>query len=581
MTNLDLLKRFLGYVLPYLILLIPAFICMIILAATNGAMAFSVQPILDDIFIGGDSYLLAVVPLMIFGIFALRGGTYFVQSYFMQYVQLKVIRTLQVELYKHMLTLDMSYYSDNSTGGFISRITYDTGLLGGAAASTISNILREGFTVFFLLWVLFYRDPELAAMALIGLPASGYLVLYFGRRVGKLSKSRQEMMEGVLSHLEQTFSGVRIVKAFCMESFEGTAFHRVTEKVLTNQLKTAKLKSMTHPAMDLVAGIAISGVILYGGSAVTSGEMTTGTFFSFITALLMAYTPIKRFSSLNNDLQSSLAAARRVFEMLDTKPLLTDLDDAVALPPMQKSIRFEDVVFSYDSTLKSPVLNHINLEVKRGDTVALVGSSGAGKTTLVHLVPRFFDVTSGAIKIDDLDIRICTMESVRSQIAMVTQEIILFNDTVKNNIAYGHADSPIEKIEAAAAKANALDFIRELPDGFDTVIGDRGIKLSGGQRQRLSIARSLFKNAPILILDEATSALDTESEIAVQTALERLMKGRTTIVIAHQLSTIRNADRIITLKDGAIVEEGSHEELITLNGEYARIYKLQFDDKNG
>ncbi|MBF0358960.1 MAG: lipid A export permease/ATP-binding protein MsbA [Magnetococcales bacterium] len=577
MDDKKIFKRFLGYVWPFRYHLAIAFISMILLAATNGAIAYSVKPILDDVFIKQDVTMLNYMPLLILGIFCFRGIAYFIQSYAMAFVGEKVVRNMQVELYGHMLELDIHQYTSTPAGSFISRVTYDTNLLRGASASAISNLFREGFTVIFLIGVLFYQNMELAFMAMVGLPISGYLILFFGKKVRKLSKARQELMELVVSRLEESFSGIRIVKAFCMESRERSLFRKITKKVFKNNMKSSKVMAITHPAMDLVAGIAICCVVYFGGKFVISSQITTGEFFSFMTALLMAYTPIKRFSGLNNSIQISVAASRRIFDMMDTVPDIRNSVDATILKPIEKSITFRDISFSYEGS-DTLILDNINLEIKAGETVALVGSSGSGKTTLVHLLPRFFDVDSGSVEIDGQNIKDVTIKSLRSQLAMVTQEIILFNDTIRNNIAYGDMSIPIEDVINAAEVANAREFIEEFPDGFDTEIGSKGVKLSGGQRQRLSIARSVLKNAPILILDEATSALDNESERAVQIALERLMKNRTTLVIAHRLSTIRNADRIVVLKEGKIVEEGSHDGLLELNREYARFYALQFED---
>jgi ATP-binding cassette, subfamily B, bacterial MsbA len=577
LNNSEILKRFLKYVWPYRWHLFVSFISMILIASTSGAIAYSVKPILDDIFIKQDTTMLYYMPFAILGIFGFRGLAYFTQSYAMAYVGEKVVRIMQIELYNHMLDLDINLYASTSPGSFISRVTYDTNLLRGTASTTISNLFREGFTIIFLISLLFYQNYQLAFMAIVGLPISGFLIIFFGKKVRKLSKASQELMELITSHLEESFGGIRIVKAFGMEDRERKLFADISQKVLKNNLKTAKVQSVTHPSMDIVAGIAICAVVYYGGRYVIADKITTGEFFSFVTALLMAYTPIKRFSTLNNSLQAGIAAARRIFDMLDTKPDIHDKENAQLLPPIKKNIAFKNMSFTYESA-DEEVLQDINLKVKAGETVALVGSSGSGKTSLVHLLPRFYDVTSGSVEIDGVNIQDVTLKSLRAQIAMVTQEIILFNDTIRHNIAYGEEERSIEDVREAARVANALDFIEDFPDGFDTQIGARGVKLSGGQRQRISIARSILKNAPILILDEATSALDNESERAVQVALERLMSNRTTLVIAHRLSTIRNADRIVVLTGGQIVEEGSHDALLKLNGEYARFYALQFEN---
>ena len=575
--NRALAIRFFRYVWPFRWYLIPAMVCMVLLAATNGAIAFLVQPILDRVFIEQDTRMLARLPLVVLVLFAVRGTAYFVQSYFMEMVGQRVVRALQVALYKHLMGMDLGFFQANATGNIMSRITYDANLLKGSASSVISNLMREGFTVVALLGVLLYRDWELAVVSLIGLPAAGFLIYTLGRRMRRLSRTRQEMMGGITAHLEESLSGQRIVKAFAMERYEQARFRRLNKAMLANNLRAAKVRALSNPVMDMVAGVAVSAVILYGGQAVVAGTTTTGTFFSFIAALLMAYNPIKKLTSLNNQLQEGLAAVRRIFAMMDLVPAIQDRPDAQTVSPMAREIRFDNVWFRYGEA-QPDVLQGITLTIRAGERIALVGGSGSGKTTLVNLVPRFFDVTSGSVTIDGVDVRAMTQRSLRAQLAMVTQDVILFNDTVHNNIAYGCQDHADEALRVAARAANALDFIEAMPEGFHTMIGDRGVRLSGGQRQRLSIARSLLKDAPILILDEATSALDAESERVVQEALEHLMAGRTSLVIAHRLSTIQHADRIVVLREGRIVEEGSHAALLASNGEYARFHALQFRD---
>ncbi|OSM05173.1 lipid A export permease/ATP-binding protein MsbA [Magnetofaba australis] len=576
--NKALFLRFKDEVWPYRWLLLPAMVAMMVMAGTNGAIAYMVQPILDDLFIKQDRQMLLIVPMVILAIFLVRGAAYFVQTYLMEYVGLRVVRSMQVRLYNHLLALDMAQVLGNATGGYISRIISDTNLLKSAASSVIANIFREGFTVIVLLGMVFYQNFELALVSAIGLPAAGFLIYRFGRRMRKLSRIRQERMESVVSHLEQTISGLRVVRAFNMEPRERAEFRHITKAVFAIQKKAIFVRAVSNPSMDIIAGLVIFGVITYAGNAIIEGQTTTGAFFSFLTALIMAYTPIKRFTSLNNALQESLAAARRVFEFLDIPPTIVSPPAPRETPAVTQGVNFNNVTFRYAPDLP-PVLRDLNLSVRAGERIALVGQSGSGKSTLVNLLPRFYDVTEGAIEIDGVDIRDISMRGLRSRISMVTQEVILFNDSVRNNIAYGGGSDDPDKIRQAAADANALEFIEKLPEGFDTVIGDRGVKLSGGQRQRLSIARSILKDSPILILDEATSALDTESERLVQQALDRLMEGRTTLVIAHRLSTIQNADRILVLRNGVIVEMGSHAVLLEKGGEYARLHAIQFHNE--
>jgi subfamily B ATP-binding cassette protein MsbA len=455
----------------------------------------------------------------------------------------------------------------------MSRITNDVTLIQGAVSNAITGLLKDAFSVAGLIFVIFYRDWQLAIIAMVVLPFAFFPIVKFGKMLRRISTKSQESMGDISVILHETISGNRIVKAFCMEDYERKRFARENMSYFLYLMKSVAVRSLSSPMMEFLGGVGIAFIIWYGGYSVIKGVSTPGNFFSFLAALLMLYEPVKRLSKVNNVLQQGMAAAYRVYDILDLPPEIEDKADAVELPVMRYGLAFRDVHFHYGN---GPVLEGIEMKVAVGEMVAVVGTSGVGKTTLVNLIPRFYEVTDGAILIDDLDIREVTLSSLRSQIGMVTQQTILFNDTVRNNIAYGDISKSDEEIVAAAKAANAYDFIVKMDQGFETIIGEQGVRLSGGQRQRLCIARALLKNAPILILDEATSALDSESELEVQKALENLMAGRTSLVIAHRLSTVQNADRIVVLADGRVVEEGRHEALLELNGEYRRLYDLQF-----
>jgi subfamily B ATP-binding cassette protein MsbA len=458
----------------------------------------------------------------------------------------------------------------------MSRITNDVASIQAASSEAVTSLIKDTVTLISLIVVVFYTDWKLAVVATIVFPLAIYPISTLGKKMRKVATSTQVTMGTLTSLLQETISGTRIVKAFGMEKYENERFAAENERLFKLNMKTVSVNAISHPLMEFLGSLGIAAVIFYGGYNVVHGNSTPGTFFSFLAALLMLYEPVKRLVNVNNTIQQGIAGADRVFSIIDRVPDIDDKPGVRALPPITRSIDIENVDFRYE---KTPVLKNISLSIKAGEVVAFVGMSGGGKTTLVNLIPRFYDVSSGRILIDGQDIRDVTMQSLRSQIAIVTQQTILFNDTVKNNIAYGDIERTQDDIINAAKAANAHDFIMKLPQQYDTNIGELGTKLSGGEKQRISIARALLKDAPILILDEATSSLDTEAEIEVQEALDNLMKGRTTLVIAHRLSTIRNADRIIALVNGEIVEEGTHESLLAKQGEYFRLYNLQFKDE--
>ncbi|MCK4485354.1 MAG: ATP-binding cassette domain-containing protein [Desulfobacterales bacterium] len=570
-------RRILALVKLQWLRLLVAMLCMILVASLTAATAYLVKPVLDEIFFNKDVRMLKFLPLAIIILYMLRGAAYFGQAYLMNYVGQSIIKRLRDQLYSHIQMLPLSFFHKHETGVLMARIINDVNIVKGMVSNAITGLLRDSFTIIGLLFVIFYRDWKLALIAVTVFPVAVIPIVKFGRRVRQFSTRCQEAIADMSSLLHETFTGTRIVKAFGMEPYENKRFFEKTVRLFKYEMKAVKVKSMSSPVMELLGGIGITFIIWYGGYKVITGTSTPGTFFSFMAALIMLYAPVKRISPLNNVIQEGLAAAVRIYDILDTDSDIIERQDAVELEPKDHGVVFRNVSFKYDEQL---VLRNINLEVKSGEVIALVGVSGGGKTTLVNLIPRFYDVTEGAILIDGHDVRDVIIGSLRRQTGIVTQDPILFNDTIRNNIAYGNLDASEADIIAAAKAAYAYDFTQSFCDKFDTIVGESGVRLSGGEKQRICIARALLKNAPILILDEATSSLDTESELAVQRALENLMKGRTTFVIAHRLSTVRHADRIIVIVNGTIVEEGKHEELFALHGEYHKLHEMQFESNN-
>jgi len=570
-------RRLLRYVKPLWLQLSLAIIFMIIFSLLTSAIAFLVKPALDDIFLQQDATMLKLLPLGLILIFAVKGVSNYFQSYFIGFVGNRIVTDIREEVFNHIQGLSLSFFNSIPSGALTSRVIYDIGMIQRSVSSVIAGLLKEVITALGLIGVLFYRDWQLAIIALVILPLLFFPIIKYSRKLRRFSKKGQSQVAEISSFLQESFTGIRIIKAFLMENFNRREFFRVNEKLFSIRIKRLRVKSLTAPISETFGGIAAAAVIWYGGSQVINGQSTPGNFFSFMTALFMLYGPIRSLNRSNNQVQEALAAGTRVFELLDTEAEIKDLDDAVTLPGFNNSIHYETVDFSYNQ--EEEILKKVSLTIRKGETVAIVGRSGSGKTTLVNLLPRFYDVTSGKISIDDYDIRTISQRSLRQQIAIVSQQTILFNDTIRVNISYGRSDVSDDDLFAAAKSANAHNFIKNLPEGYDTIVGENGIRLSGGQQQRLSIARALLKNSPILILDEATSSLDTESEREVQEAITRLMQDRTTLVIAHRLSTITNADRIVTMSNGHIVEIGTHAELLLKDGEYANLYKLQFSSE--
>lgn len=555
--------------------LLAAMVCMLTMAATTAASAWLVKPILDDIFVSRNAAMLKYLPLAVVILYVLRGISMYGQEYLMNFVGQRIIQQLRNMLYNRIQDLPLAFFHKEKTGALMSRITYDVNVVKAMVSHSVAGGLRDAFTILFLTGVIFYRDWKMACFAFLILPVAFYPLVQFGRRVRKVSTGVQEIMADLSTFLHETFAGNKIVKAFGMEPYEKKRFAERTLKIFQIEMKAVIAKSLSSPVMEFLGGIGIAFIIWFGGYQVIRGISTPGTFFSFMAAVIMLYDPVKKLTKLNNAIQEGLAAADRIFEIIEKESDIREPAQPFYIQDGHHRITFNDVSFRYEEQM---VLKNIQLDVQAGEIVAMVGMSGGGKTSLVNLIPRFYDVAQGAVLIDAHDIRDASLVSLRQQIAIVTQDPILFNDSVRNNIAYGNPDASEEEIANAAKAAYAYDFIQRFPNRFDTLVGELGGRLSGGEKQRLCIARALLKDAPILILDEATSSLDAESEMLVQKALENLMRGRTTFVIAHRLSTIGFAHRIVVLVGGRIVEEGSHEQLLAAGGEYAKLYQMQFSD---
>jgi len=567
--------RLLQFVKPYWFKLAFAMVFMSLVAATNGLTAYIVKPVLDKIFFEKNADMLYIIPFGVILLYLVKGVFEYLQAYLMGFVGQKVVNDIRNLVFSSLQRQPLSYFDKTPTGSSISRVINDVNLVQTAVTDAFTAIMKDAFSIIGLLFVVFYRDWKLATIALIILPFSAYPIVAFGKKLRKISVTAQRTIARLTSFLHETITGQRIVKAFSMEEYENQRFQVENDKLFRINLKRYKIRALSHPVMEVLGGVAIGVIIWYGGREIISGKSTPGNFFSFTAALLMLYEPIKRLNKENHNIQQGLGASQRVFEVIDREPEIVEKKGAIQLERVQGIIEFKDVFFKYEDKM---ILKNLNLKINKYEVIAVVGESGVGKTTLVNLIPRFYDIASGSIEIDNIDIKDVTLNSLRDNIALVTQDVILFNDSIKNNIAYGF-ESDMIKIEEAARTAYAHDFITKLPKGYDTVVGEKGARLSGGQKQRIAIARALHKNAPILILDEATSSLDAVSELEVQKAFENLMKGRTTIIIAHRLSTVMNADRIIVIEEGSIIQEGIHAQLIETEGPYKNLYNLQFRDK--
>jgi len=548
-------------------------------AASTALRAWLMQPVLDRIFVGRDGSLLWLLAGLALTLAVAKGLCDYGSAVQMIRVGQRIIADVQKALFARLMRADLAYFHAHPTGTLISRFTSDAVLLRGAAANVLGGMGKDAITVAFLVAVMFYQDWILGLISFFVFPLAIHPIVGIGRRIRRVAANTQAEIGQLTTLLSQTFQGARHVKAYGMEAYEERRATGLFERLFALVVRAGRTRSRASPMMEALGGAAIAAVILYGGHQVIAGVRTPGALFSFITALLLAYQPLKNLANLNASLQEGLAAAERVFEVLDIEPMIRDRPGAKPLQITGGEIRFDLVSFGYASGVVA--LDDVSLTVPAGRTVALVGPSGAGKSTILNLIPRFFDVGEGSIAIDGQDVRSVTLASLRGAIALVAQEVSLFDDTVRANIAYGRFCATEAEIEAAAQAAGASGFIDELPDRYDTLVGEHGVRLSGGQRQRIAIARAMLKDAPILLLDEATSALDSESERQVQTALRTLMHGRTTLVIAHRLSTVQGADLICVVDRGHIVESGRHEELLGVGGLYSKLHTMQFADQRG
>jgi ATP-binding cassette, subfamily B, bacterial MsbA len=582
-----------NYIRPYKKHLFAAVVFMMFFAVFSVVSIGTLAPVIDKVFVPEDSAhfslpvigsftiervrALRLLALFIIIVMLLKGLSGFGHTYLMQFISASVVQDIRSRLYGRVLRLSPAFFNKRKTGELLSRFTNDITVIQHTVTEGFAHIIREPVTILGFMALLFYLNAGLAVVSLIILPPIALLIKYLGEKVRKKTTYAQEKISGVSSIIQETLWGMRVVQAFGMEEYEQQRFDAAGREFLRAVLKSGKYYLMSSPIMEFLGAAGIAVILVYAGYRVAPGAdsgMTAGRFITFLAAVFSMYTPAKNLTRANNMLQQARAASGRVFELMDEEPDVVEKPDAVIIPGLQKEIEFKDVSFSYDG--ETPVLRNINFRARKGMVIAVVGASGAGKTTLVNLIPRFYDVTGGSVSIDGTDIRDASISSLRGQIGLVTQEVILFNDTVANNISYGNPDISMDRIFNAAAAANAESFIKRLKGGYNAVVGERGVSLSGGQRQRIAIARAVLKDPAVLIFDEATSALDSESESQVQSAMEELMKDRTVFVIAHRLSTVKNADRILVLDGGMIVEEGVHGGLLEKRGVYNRLYEMQF-----
>ena len=565
--------RLVSYAAPYKWIIALSMVASLGVAGSDAIIAYLVKPFVDDLIIAGNVRLAQLLPFFVIGLATFKGLCRYLQSYNIRTAGQLAIQDIRNEVFGHTLRLSTRFFTRSSSGSLMSRILNDVNVMQSALADVLVTFVRETLTLLALTGYAFYADWKMALMAFVVIPATVWPAVAIGRKIKKFSRRGQDAMGNLTAVLEQSFSGIKVIKAFAAEEREEQKFVRENSRFFTFIRKTFRYSAASAPVMEIMTSFGVAAVLWYGLNRVAAEAITKGELFSILAAILLMYSPLKRLIKVNNTIQKAIGAAERVFEVLDNQTEISDARDAVELSRSLGHVSFKNVGFAYDDEL---VLRDFSVQAKPGEVIALVGPSGAGKSTFIGLLNRFYDPQHGQILIDGYDIRKITQKSLHANLALVDQETFLFNDTIANNIRFGQPDADFSLVEVAATQAFADEFIRQLPEGYETSIGDRGVRLSGGQRQRLCIARAILRDAPILMLDEATSALDTESETMVQQALGNLMKNRTTFVIAHRLSTVRHADRILVLDEGEIKESGTHQQLLEKSGLYKRLYDSQF-----
>ena len=566
--------RLLAYIKPYKKRLAAAVVCIIMAAGANLYLPWIIKDMIDDVLMSKDMLMLNLIAAGILVVMFTRGVFYYGQSYLVSYVGQRVIIDVRSVLFRKFQKMPLSYYDRQQTGTVMSYITNDVSAMQSAIVDNLIELVTESSILIGSLGMMIYLDWKLSLLTLMTIPLVGFAMKIFGRKLKRSSTVIQERAAEITSLLQESISAIRVVKSFVRETYEIRRFEEQNWKNFQAAMKNVKLSSLLTPTVEFLAAIAVTFIVWFGGYEVVNEVITAGELVAFLTYAVNLANPVKRLSRVYAAIQKAMAAADRVFEVMDLDEKITDVPGAKPLPPIKGEVEFKDITFSYKEG--QPALQHISFKAEPGQMIALVGPSGSGKSTIANLIPRFYDVDSGTISIDGHDIRQVTADSLREQIGLVPQETMLFSTTVMENIRYGRLDATDEEVVEAARAANAEEFIKDLPEGYDTKLGERGLNLSGGQRQRLAIARAILKNPRVLILDEATSALDTESEKIVQDALDKLMVGRTSFVIAHRLSTIFNADQIFVVENGQLREHGTHEELLAAGGLYSNLYNIQF-----